>query len=245
VPGQERLQKILARTGHGSRRQAEEIIAAGRVRVDGRVAKLGDKADPDLHTITVDGEALHLRPEPSYLVLNKPTGYMCSRSDPHHERFVYELLPDSVRARVLTVGRLDIDSEGLLILTDDGELAHRLTHPSYAIPRTYHVIVQGPPDAVKRMAGGIELEDGRAKPLRAVPLGPEAGGLGVELVLAEGKKREVRRLCEAVGLKVVRLTRTSFGPLGLGHLKSGQWRWLKPGEIEALRKAVKLDDEDE
>jgi 23S rRNA pseudouridine2605 synthase len=239
------LQKILARAGHGSRRQAEEIIAAGRVLIDGRVAKLGDKADPAEHTITIDGQPLRLRPEPSYVVLNKPTGYMCSRSDPHHDRFVYELLPETLQTRVLTVGRLDIESEGLLILTDDGELAHRLTHPSYAVPRTYHCVVQGPPDAVKRMAGGIELEDGRAKPLRAVALGPEAGGLGVEIVLAEGKKREVRRLCEAVGLKVVRLTRTSYGPLTLGHLKSGQWRWLKPGEIEALRKIVKLEDDED
>lgn len=242
MPGQERLQKILARAGHGSRRQAEELIAAGRVRVDGRVAGLGDKADPLEQTITLDGHPLKLRPEPAYLALYKPPGYLCSRSDPHHDRFVYELLPDSLKDRVLTVGRLDLDSEGLLLLTDDGELAHRLTHPSYAVPRVYHVVVRGPAEAAKGLAGGVELDDGPAKPLRAKVLGPDAGGLALELVLTEGRKHEVRRMCEAVGLQVMRLVRMAYGPILLAHLKPGRWRWLKPGEVEALRKAVKLDE---
>lgn len=243
-PGPERLQKTLARAGFGSRRAAEELITAGRVTVDGRVAKLGEKADPTTQRIEVDGRPIRLPQAFSYLALNKPVGYLCSRGDRHHGKLVYELLPAGLRDRVMTVGRLDLRSDGLILLTDDGKLAHRLMHPRYGVPKVYQVTAQGPPEAVEKLKDGVMLEDGPACPDSLVVVSRQGDTVSLRITLHEGRKREVRRMCAAVGLKVLRLKRVAFGPIRLGRLATGKFRWLSPSEVAALKRLVGLADAD-
>ena len=232
----DRLQKIMAHAGVASRREAERLISQGRVTVNGQVVtELGVSASPD-DEIEVDGRRL-LGPETfEYYVLNKPPGVVTTVRDPQRRPTVLGLLRN-VRARVYPVGRLDADSEGLLLLTNDGDLAHRLTHPRFGVEKEYAVELAAPvgTQQLDRIRRGIESQGERLRPRR---LEPEAGGTCVSVVLAEGKKREVRRMFEAVGQQVVRLRRRRFGPLRLGDLPLGHHRPLTKEEIEQLRAAT-------
>jgi len=234
--GEQRLQKILSAAGVGSRRACEELIAAGRVTVDGRVATLGDRADPQTAVIYVDGERVVTDTRLLYLALHKPRGIVSTMSDDRGRAGISELLGPSVPRRVFHVGRLDTDSEGLLLLTNDGDLAHRLTHPSYGVPKTYLAEVPGPlPRSVGRtLRQGVELDDGEARvdAFRLVDSTPRTAL--VEITLHEGRNRIVRRMLEHVGHPVSRLIRTRVGPVSLGDLKPGRWRHLTRTEIAAL-----------
>ena len=243
-PGEQRLQKILASAGVGSRRACEELIAAGRVTVDGRRARLGDRADPATAIIHVDGDRVVTDATMVYLALNKPRGIVSTMSDDRGRTGLSDLLGNSMPHRVYHVGRLDTDSEGLLLLTNDGELAHRLTHPSFGVAKTYLAEVPGPvPVAVRRrLRSGVELEDGPAvaDAFRVVDsLGRTAL---VEITLHEGRKHIVRRMLAEVGHPVARLIRTSVGPVKLGDLKSGRWRHLTRPEVAALFAAATTTD---
>lgn len=239
-PG-DRLQKVLAAAGLCSRRAAEELIAAGRVRVDGRVATLGDRADPRRARIEVDGERVAVNPERSYVALNKPAGVVTTMSDPQGRPTVRDLLKRAP-SRVVPVGRLDVDTTGLLLLTNDGALAHRLTHPRWQVPRVYATEVRGEVGAaaLRRLLAGVELDDGVARAQDARVAGRARGRTRLEITMAEGRKREVRRLLEAVGHPVVRLARVRYGPISLGRLPPGRWRALSPEEIGALLHSVGL-----
>ncbi len=231
----ERLQKLLARAGLASRRGAEALIVSGRVRVNGRTATvLGTRVRPDRDEVRVDG--VRVRPDPiRWAMLNKPTGFLTTRRDDRGRATVYDLLPASLGS-LMHVGRLDRATEGLLLFTNDGELAHRLAHPSGEVEREYRAWVAGTPSsrALRRLVSGARLEDGFARAVRARVLerGPRGGLL--ELVLAEGRKREVRRLCRAVGHPVRRLERVRFGPVALTGLARGAWRELTAAEAAAL-----------
>src|SRR2546421_1488759 len=235
----ERLQKVLAAAGVGSRRACEELIAAGRVKVGAKVATLGDKVDPAEAEIYVDGERVVTDARLVYLAMNKPRGVVSTMDDERGRAALADYL-DQVPQRVFHVGRLDADSEGLLLLTNDGALAHRLMHPSYGVAKTYLAEVPGP---VRRGLGreltrGIELEDGPARvdTFRVVDSVP--GRALVELTLHEGRKHIVRRLLAESGYPVLRLVRTAIGPIRLGDLKAGRTRRLTRPEIAALFKAV-------
>ena len=236
----ERVQKILAAAGVGSRRACEELIAAGRVAVDGRTVSLGGRADATRSVITVDGERVPTNPTLVHLLLNKPRGAVTTASDPQGRPTVVDLVPPS--PRVYPVGRLDQDTEGLLVLTNDGELANRLTHPRYEVPKTYLARIRGPVrrSALKELRDGVELEDGPARALAARELGSDGVHTLLELVIAEGRKREVRRMLEAVALPLDRLARIAVGPLVLDEVKPGKFRPLRIDEVRALYKAVGL-----
>ncbi|MFI5268445.1 MAG: pseudouridine synthase [Chloroflexota bacterium] len=233
-----RLQKVLAHAGVASRREAERLISQGRVRVNGQVVtQLGTSASPEDDRIEVDGAPIQRSETLEYYLLNKPRAVVTTVRDPQRRPTVVSLLHD-VRARVYPVGRLDANSEGLLLLTNDGELAHRLTHPRFGIEKEYSVELAAPASRqqLDRIRQGIESQGERLRPLR---LELEAGARSqVSLVLAEGKKREVRRMFEAVGQRVVRLRRMRFGPLRLDDLAPGQYRPLTKEEIEQLRAAT-------
>jgi 23S rRNA pseudouridine2605 synthase len=235
----ERLQKVLAAAGIASRRASEELIAAGRVRIDGRVAELGDKVDPMTAEIHVDGERVVVDANLVYLAMNKPRGVVTTMADERGRAAIADFL-GSLPQRVFHVGRLDADSEGLLLLTNDGALAHRLTHPSYGVAKTYLAEVPGPvrKNLGRTLMAGVELEDGpaRADAFRLVDSVP--GRVLVEIVVHEGRTHIVRRMLEQVGHPVSRLVRTAIGPVKLGDLKSGRNRRLNRGEIAALFKAV-------
>ncbi len=233
-PG-DRLQKVLAAAGVGSRRASEDLIAAGRVTVDGRVATLGDKVDPATAVIEVDGERIVTDARMVYLAMNKPRGVVSTMADEQGRMALVDLVGDLAQ-RVFHVGRLDADSEGLLLLTNDGQLAHRLTHPSYGVAKTYLAEVSGPVPAPvrRRLLAGVELEDGPAR-ADAVKLVDASGGRTlIELVLHEGRKHIVRRLLAEVGHPVKRLVRTAIGPISLGGLKPGRTRRLSQTEVAAL-----------
>ncbi|HEX6499974.1 MAG TPA: pseudouridine synthase [Micromonosporaceae bacterium] len=235
----ERLQKVLAAAGVGSRRACEELIAAGRVRVDGRIARLGDKVDPVAAEIYVDGERVVTDTRLVYLAMNKPRGVVSTMADEKGRAAIADYL-GNVPQRVYHVGRLDADSEGLLLLTNDGTLAHRLMHPSFGVTKTYLAEVPGPvrPALRRQLMAGVDLEDGPARvdAFRVVDSVP--GRVLVEVVLHEGRKHIVRRLLDAVGHPVNRLVRTSIGPIRLGDLKAGRTRRLNRAEVAALYKAV-------
>lgn len=232
----ERLAKYLARAGVASRRRAEGLISAGRVAVNGRVVTgPAFNVDPDRDLVTVDGEVV--RPEPKvYLMLHKPPGYVSTVSDTHGRPTVIDLVPRM--ARLYPVGRLDADSEGLLLLTNDGELTMLLTHPRYHVPRTYRVWVAGIPTGteLERLARGVALEDGPTAPARVRLVRAVRGEAVLEMTLFEGRKRQVRRMCEAIGHPVRRLLRVGLGPLHLGDLPPGRWRELRPDEVAVLRR---------
>ena len=230
----ERLQKVLARVGIGSRRVCEDLIAEGRVLVDGETAVLGRRVDPETALIEVDGAPVGVRPDLVHYVLNKPAGVVPTADDPQGRPTVVGLVPNE--PRVFPVGRLDVDTEGLLLLTNDGELAHRLTHPSYGVEKEYVAEVEGLPTraVLRRLREGVELDDGPTAPARATLVDPSV----VRLTIHEGRNRQVRRMCEAVGHSVVRLVRTRIGPLADRSLAPGAWRELTGDEVRSLQRAV-------
>ena len=236
---EERLQRALARAGLGSRRSCEELIAGGRVRLNGRVATLGDRVDGARDRVEVDGTPVNLDPNVRYLALHKPTGVVTTMRDPHGRTDVRRFLP-AEGPRVFPVGRLDRDTEGLLLLTNDGELANRLTHPRYGVEKEYLAEVGARPTSgqLARIRRGVELEDGFARAQAARMVDARADRGAVRLVMTEGRKREVRRLLDAVGLPVTRLVRLRVGPIRLGRLKPGEVRELTPGEVRALARAA-------
>jgi 23S rRNA pseudouridine2605 synthase len=230
----ERLQKVLARSGVGSRRVCEELIADGRVTVNGHVAELGERVDVDHDLVEVDGAPVGIRPDLVYLLLNKPAGVVTTADDPQGRPTVIGLVP--TEPRVFPVGRLDLDTEGLLLLTNDGELAHRLTHPSFGVEKEYLAQVEGRPSraTLRRLRDGVELEDGPTAPARVSATEPDV----LRIVIHEGRNRQVRRMCEAVGHPVRRLVRVRIGPLADRRLAPGTWRPLTGDEVRALSKAV-------
>jgi 23S rRNA pseudouridine2605 synthase len=236
----ERLQRSLARAGFGSRRACEEVIAAGRVEINGRVATLGDRLDPAVDEVRVDGSKVNVDPELRTFALHKPRGVTTTMRDPHAERDLTGFLPKGVH--VFPVGRLDRDTEGLLLLTNDGSLAHRLTHPRYAIEKEYLAEVGRPPSQrqIARLRRGVELDDRTARAVDARSAGGAGGRGGVRLVMIEGRKREVRRMLDAVELPVRRLVRVRVGPIRLGKLGPGEIRQLEPEDVRALYRAAGL-----
>ncbi len=221
LPTGERLQKLLAAVGFGSRRTCEDLIAAGRVTVNGEVAVLGRRVDPDRDLVEVDGAPIGVRPGLVYYLLNKPAGVVTTSKDTHGRPTVIDLVP--AEPRVFSVGRLDADTEGLLILTNDGELANRIAHPRHGVDKEYLAEVAGgkvPPGAIRRLREGVELDDGRTAPAKVSQ--PDPGVL--RIVIHEGRNRQVRRMCEAVGHSVTRLVRTRIGPITDRALAPGEWR---------------------
>ena len=230
----ERLQKVLARVGLGSRRACEELIVQGRVTVNGEVAELGRRVDTAHDRVELDGAPLPVLPGLVHYLLNKPAGVVTTADDPQGRPTVVELVPDD--PRVFPVGRLDADTEGLLVLTNDGELAQRLTHPSFGVDKEYIAEVEGVPGAgaLRRLRNGVELDDGMTAPAK---VGVVAPGV-LRIVIHEGRNRQVRRMCEAVGHPVRRLVRTRIGPLADRSLAPGRWRALTSAEVRALGAAA-------
>jgi 23S rRNA pseudouridine2605 synthase len=236
----ERLQRVLARAGLGSRRSTEDLIRDGRVRIGRRVARLGDRVDPTVDRVSVDGVPVPVDPELRYLALNKPAGVTSTLRDPHAARSLAALVPPG--PRVFPVGRLDRDSEGLLLLTNDGDLAFRLLHPRYGVEKEYLVEVAG---ALSRgderaLAAGVELEDGPAHPLRVGPIHRTGTRTAITIVMAEGRKREIRRMLAALGYAVSRLLRVRVGPVRLGRLAPGTVRPLTSREVGELYRSTGL-----
>jgi pseudouridine synthase len=240
----QRLQRILALAGYGSRRACEQLILQGRVRVNGQVVtQLGTQADPQSDIIEVDGQRVHLPQQHTYILLHKPAGVVTTRRDAHAARTVMDLL-QGVTAAVFPVGRLDADTTGALLLTDDGELAYRLTHPRYGVPKTYLVEVRGEvgEESLRRLREGVPLEDGMTAPaqVQKVRYLADRKTTLLRLTIHEGRKRQVKRMCQAVGHPVVRLHRERFGNLTVHHLAVGAWRHLTEEEVAVLRRAVGL-----
>ena len=241
--GGERLQKILSAAGVASRRLSEELIAQGRVSVNGKtVTELGTKADPSVDEIKVDGRRIKTEQKPRYILLNKPRGYITTRSDPQGRPTVMDLMK-GVREYVYPVGRLDYDSEGLLILTNDGDLAARLTHPRHEVDKVYEARVKGVPDehALDRLARGVTIDGRRTAPAKVRASEPFAKGSGeqtiVEMSIHEGRQRQVRQMFDAVGHPVVRLKRVRIGPIEDPDIPPGHWRELTPQEVAKLQRA--------
>lgn len=237
-----RLQKVLAAAGVGSRRACEELIAEGRVEVDGRIVReMGVRVDPETAVIRVDGLRVAVGVRTVHLALNKPKGVLSAMSDDRGRPCLGDYVADRVD-RLFHVGRLDTETEGLILLTNDGELAHRLAHPSWEIAKTYLAEVQGPVarDIGKRLRAGVELDDGPAKVDSFRLVGSSSGRVMVEVVLHEGRNRVVRRMLEEVGYPVQRLVRVKVGPVVLGDLRPGRMRQLSHGELGELYRAVEL-----
>ena len=238
----QRLNKILSAAGLASRRQADQWISAGRVAVNGRVIqKLGSTAIWGKDSIRVDGKKIPEPPGKIYLMLNKPFGYICSLRDPEGRPLVMDLLQD-IPQRIYPVGRLDFDSLGLLLFTNDGEWAYRLTHPKYQIPRTYKVTMEGTitDQAMNRLRDGVPLHDGPSGSSSVTLLSKNERQTLIRMTITQGRSRQVRRMLEAVGYRVVHLVRISYGNLQLGNLKSGQYRYLLDNEIGAMKKLAKI-----
>jgi pseudouridine synthase len=239
---QERLQKVIAHAGIASRREAERLIVLGQVAVNGTVVtKLGTKVDPARDIITLNGSVVTIVPEKIYVVLNKPAGYVSTLKDPQKRPVVMDLL-DRVGSRVYPVGRLDYDAEGLLLLTNDGELAHRLQHPSYRICRTYEVKVKGSPPNRKLslLRKGVQLEDGMTLPAKAAFLKKTLKNSWITVTLYEGRNRQVKRMCAAIEHQVLKLKRIRFGSLYLDDLPQGRYRKLTKAEVKGLYRLVNL-----
>jgi 23S rRNA pseudouridine2605 synthase len=238
LPQGERLQKVLAAVGWGSRRTCEDLIAAGRVSVNGEVAVLGRRVDPDHDLIEVDGAPIGVRPDLVHYLLNKPTGVVTTARDPQGRPTVVDLVP--TEPRVFPVGRLDADTEGLILLTNDGELANRIAHPRHGVDKEYLAEVDGGPvsaGALRRLRSGVELDDGPTAPAEVSQ--PEPGVL--RITIHEGRNRQVRRMCDAVGHPVRRLVRTRIGPITDRRLAPGAWRPLTTEEWTSLVRAVAGD----
>jgi 23S rRNA pseudouridine2605 synthase len=235
----ERLNKLLAHAGVGSRRHVEELIAAGRVTVDGRsVRELGTKVDPQAQRVTVDGQPVKLE-RSVYWVVNKPRGYLCTNEDPAGRPLAIDLVPH-VEQRVYTVGRLDESSEGLLLLTNDGDLAYRLMHPRFGVEKTYRVQVAGHPsrEDIQQLLDGVWLSDGHVHAQRVKVMKSHGDSTLLQIVLSEGKNREIRRMLARLNHKVLRLQRTAIGPVQLDKLPRGKSRKLSLAELEALRRSA-------
>ncbi len=246
MPDSERIQKLLSRAGYGSRRQVERWIAAGLIHVDGKVASLGDRITPE-SKVTLRGEPVHLgavaKPLIRVLAYHKPVGEIVSRSDPEGRPLVFDHLPRMKTSRWVAVGRLDFNTSGLLLFTNDGELANRLMHPSHQIEREYAVRVLGEvdPEAIARLRKGVVLDDGVARFDDIVDAGGAGANHWYHVLLREGRNREVRRLWESQGLRVSRLARVRFGPVALPRdLKPGKFRELRHGDVEALYQAARM-----
>lgn len=233
-PEGERLQKVLAGAGVGSRRACEELIAEGRVEVNGEQARLGRRVDASRDRVTLDGIPVSVAPGLVYYLLNKPRGVISTADDPHDRPTVIGMVPN--QPRVFPVGRLDGDSEGLILLTNDGELTYRLTHPSFGVEKEYLVHVAGDPKpaAVRRLRQGVELEDGITAPAQVSLVGPGT----LRMTIHEGRNRQIRRMADAVGHPVRRLVRTRIGPLRGDGLEPGGWRPLSLAEVRALERSV-------
>lgn len=229
-----RLQKVLAQAGLGSRRVCEDLIDARRVRVNGEVAVLGRRVDPEVDVIEVNGAQIGVRAGLVHYLLNKPAGVVTTAADTHGRPTVVDLVPSE--PRVFPVGRLDADSEGLLLLTNDGDLTHRLTHPSFGVDKEYLVEVDGEPHhgALGRLREGVELDDGRTAPAKVALLDARL----LRITIHEGRNRQVRRMCDAIGFPVLRLVRTRIGPLADRKLGPGEWRPLSQDEVRALERAA-------
>ena len=237
-----RIQKVLADQGICSRREAERLIAAGKVKVNGHPVSLGDKMDPDYDKVSIDGKNVRIvrKRQYTYIMLHKPRGYLTTRSDDRGRKTVMDLVAD-VPAMLRPVGRLDKDSEGLLLLTDDGAFINLLTHPSGGVGKLYRVTVnpRATEEQVVQMASGVVLDDGvRTQPCVIHVVTDEPGRTVLEITLHEGRNRQIRRMCSAVGLQVVRLKRSAEGPVKLGMLQPGEYRELKKSEVTALRNAA-------
>jgi pseudouridine synthase len=238
---EERLQKVMAQAGVASRRVCEELIKENRVQVNGKPAHLGQKVDAQRDRITVDGRLLPQEEAKRYVMVNKPFGYITTSKEQFGRKSVLDLL-SGITERVYPVGRLDYDSEGLVLLTNDGDLAYRVTHPKYELPKTYIVTLKGKitMDAVYRLRTGVILEDGRTGPARVDVLEAVGDDSVLRMTITEGRNRQIRRMCDKVGFPVLRLQRTAIGPLTLGKLASGACRTLTTKEILSLKEAVKL-----
>lgn len=231
VDGSEKLHKVLARVGYGSRRTCESIIAEGRVEVNGELAQIGVRVNPDLDEVKVDGVVIGIGPNLVYILLNKPAGYISSVSDPQGRQTVLDLVP--LEERIFPVGRLDLESEGLLLLTNDGDLANLITHPSHGVEKEYlvHVDRAITDKVIARLRNGVALEDGMTAPAKVGRVSPDL----IRITIHEGRNRQIRRMCEALGYRVIRLVRTRIGPIRDSNLRQGEWRRLTASEVVALR----------
>ncbi|MBN2644137.1 MAG: rRNA pseudouridine synthase [Desulfuromonadaceae bacterium] len=232
----ERLQKLIAKAGLASRRQAERWIEEGRVRINGRVAQLGDRANPAQDRIEINGRLLAAAEEKYYVLLNKPLGFVTTAHDPQGRRTVLDLLSE-IPVRLFPVGRLDLNTEGLLLLTNDGELAQQLLHPRFKIAKTYRVKIKGSLTGLmqQQLEQGVLLDDGPTSPARVAHVHASAHNTWFDLTIHEGRNRQVRRMCEQVGCSVSALKRTALAFLELGDLKSGEYRFLRPAEVQKLK----------
>ncbi|MDQ3481405.1 MAG: rRNA pseudouridine synthase [Actinomycetota bacterium] len=240
TPTGERIQKVLARAGVASRRAVEEMIVRGRIRVNGERVALGRRIDASKDIVEVDGSRVPLSTDLAYYLVNKPVGVVTTAHDEEGRETVMDLL--EVEVRVFPVGRLDMDSEGAVLLTNDGELAQRLTHPSFGVPKTYLVEASGSvkEKSLRALARGVELDDGVTAPAEVRLVEKNPNGTLVEMSITEGRNRQIRRMFDAVGHPVRRLVRTAIGPLMLGRLKPATYRKLRPDEVMSLYRAAGL-----
>lgn len=237
-----RLQKFLAESGVASRRKSEQLIADGKVKVNGKVASIGDKINPKKDSVTVSGKKIVKRKEFTYILLHKPRGFITTMSDEMDRKCVAELIKD-VPVRVYPVGRLDRDSEGMLLFTNDGEFANAMTHPTKHVPKTYRVTVRPSisEDQITQLTTGVIIDDRKTAPAQVRVVTKEEGRVVLEIILYEGRNRQIRKMCEAVGLEVARLKRTAIGSIKLGMLKQGAWRELSDEEVRKLMIAADMD----
>ena len=233
----ERLQKYMASCGVASRRACEEMIAAGRVRINGETAGIGMSVEPGKDRVELDGKPLKKNAEKVWIMLNKPRGVVCTSSDPEGRKTVQEYVRD-IPERLFHVGRLDLNSEGLLLMTNDGELANRMMHPKYRVEKTYYAVCDGKLTAqeIALLTNGVELEDGMTAPAKVKNVRVnQKGDTSFLITIHEGKNRQIRRMLEAVGHKTLRLKREQYGALKLDNLRTGEWRYLTPAEVDSLR----------
>ena len=240
--GKVRLQKFLAESGVASRRKSEELIEQGKVKVNGRLAMIGDKINPKKDTVTVSGKKIIKTKNFTYVLLHKPRGFITTMSDERDRKCVAELIKD-VPGRVYPVGRLDKDSEGMLLFTNDGEFANAMTHPTKHVPKTYRVTVRPGIDdeQITALTTGVIIDDRKTAPASVRVVTKEEGRVVLEIILYEGRNRQIRKMCESVGLEVARLKRTAIGSIKLGMLKQGDWRELHEDEVRKLMIAAGLE----
>lgn len=237
-----RLQKFLSECGVASRRKAEDLIASGKVKVNGRIATIGDKISPKKDTVTVFGKKVIKVKKNTYIMLHKPRGFITTLSDEMGRKCVAQLVED-VGTRVYPVGRLDRDSEGLLLLTDDGEFANAITHPAKHVPKTYRVTIRPSitEDQITALTTGVEIDGRMTLPSEVRVISRQEGRVVLEIIIYEGRNRQIRKMCEALGLEVARLKRTQIGSVKLGMLKQGDWRNLTEEEVHKLMVASTVD----